>query len=317
MFATKSKPKILHIIKRYENLSGGRITLQNTGLILAVILVGGGLFTFVVPVVPVSYQEAFQVQVPYEEQVAYTEQVPYTVEVPYNETVPYTEQVPYTVQVPYDELVTVTKTKSVFSRENRVLSNGFYVGEYNLASYETISIEWSSTKNLIFLSVMKTSTYNALYAALVLEFGATVIGALLTGGTIGVGVATALPAVLTTTAGIIMTSDDYYKINSNYGSDVKSVPSGSYKILIINVNANNVLNIEISYDYEITELQTKYREETEYRTETKFKTITKYKTEIRYKEETKYRTETKYKWETQYKPVRKTVTLWAYIIGSY
>jgi len=41
------------------------------GLILMVILVGGGLFTFAVPVVPVSYQEAHQVQIPYEEQVAY------------------------------------------------------------------------------------------------------------------------------------------------------------------------------------------------------------------------------------------------------
>ena len=113
-----------------------------------------------------------------------------------------------------------------------------------------------------------------------------------------------------------MTSDDYYKINANYGSSVKTQPTDSYQLLMINVNTNNTLNIEISYDYETTELQTKYREEIEYRTETKFEDVTKYRTEVRYREETKHRTETEYRLETQYQTVRETVTLWTYMFSK-
>jgi len=195
----------------------------------------------------------------------------------------------YTVQVPYTVEVTVTKTEVVYSRQNRVLGSGFYTGEFSLTSSRIILINWSSTSNLIFASVMKSSTWDKLYDALVVEFGLSVIGALLSGGAL----APALVAALLTTATTIVTSDDYYKINSQYDSTFKTVPSGAYKIIVINSNPDNVLNLSITYDYEAQELQTRYREETRYRT------VTKYRTEIRYR------------------TVMVRVTLWELITGSY
>jgi len=226
-------------------------------------------FTFAVPIFAVTYQEAYDVEVPYEVLEEYTVQVPYTVE------------------------VTVVRTETVYSRQNRVLDSGIYTGEFSLTSSRIISISWSSTNNLIFVSVMKTSTWNKLYAALVIEFGLSVIATVLTGGALGPALAAALPTFLITTATTIMTSDDYYKINSQYDSALKSVPSEIYKVTVINSNQDNVINFSISYDYETKELQTQYREETRYRTVTNYRT------------------------ETRYRTIELKVTLWELITGTY
>jgi len=51
---------------------------RNVAIVVIILFLAVGVFAFTVRVFPVSYQESYQVDVPYDEQQAYTVQVPYT-----------------------------------------------------------------------------------------------------------------------------------------------------------------------------------------------------------------------------------------------
>lgn len=230
---------------------------------------GGGLFSGV----------TFEVERTISVEVPYSEQVPYEVEVEY------TEQEAYDVQIPYDVEVDVTETELVYE-DDRICQKNLYVEDFYLLSTKTVLIEWNSDQTLLMFGLMKESTWNMLRLALIAEFGVAVIATVVSGGTIGAAVATALPTFLLSTLTIVATSDDYYSLNSLQDTKVKSIPAGNYKVIMINLNANNLLSTDISYEYETTETQTRYRTETQYRT------VTKTRTEIQYRTEEGTRTET-------------------------
>ena len=292
------------------------VLIMGKGLtILIVVAIIGLIIVSAVPLIPYSYSEPFQVQVPYTVQVSYTEQVPYTEQEPYTITETYTEQEAYEVQIPYDVEVDIIETELVYE-DNRICGKSLYLENFYLLSRETVLIEWTSEQTLLLFGLMKESTWNKLRLALLAEFGLAVIGSVFSGGTIGAAVASALPALMVSTLAIVATADDYYTLNIQHDTNVKSMPAGNYKVIMINLNANNLLSADISYRYETTETQTRYRTETEYRTVVKERDVIKYRTVTKYRTETKYRDETKYRTETQYREVTETVTILEYLMRN-
>ena len=79
---------------------------------------------------------------------------------------------------------------------------------------QMMRISWSSTKSVLLFSIMKASTWDALFQALVLEFGFSIAIAVLSGGSLAPAVLAALPAFVLSATATILTSDDYYKANS-------------------------------------------------------------------------------------------------------
>lgn len=69
-------------------------------------------FAYAIPAVPVTYEESYQVDVPYDEQEEYTVQVPYTV------------QEPYYVQVPFTTME--DRQQTLGSRSDYTLEGGHY-----------------------------------------------------------------------------------------------------------------------------------------------------------------------------------------------
>jgi len=86
-----------------------------------------------------------------------TVEVPYTEEVPYEVEVEYEALEPYQVQVSYEAEVQVNRAELFYENSSALDHNGLTTYEITLPN-QTIMIEWSSTKTLIYFGIMKPST---------------------------------------------------------------------------------------------------------------------------------------------------------------
>jgi hypothetical protein len=212
---------------------------------------------FAVPIIPISYQEPYEIEVPY------------------------TEQEEYTIEVPYEVQVEVTKTKTIIDRSLDLSSPFTWITlDFMIDSDKEGTISWSSNKPVLLFSIMKNSTCDALYNALVLELGSSVVTAFITGGVVSSADLTALPPVIISTVPTVVTTQDYYLVNHVADSTRKYFESGFYKLVLIDVStgARATLHAQLSHDYTVMETQTRYRTETSYRTVTKYRTETHYRT---------------------------------------
>ncbi len=177
--------------------------------------------------------------------------------------------------------VEVTKTKIVLDRS--VTLKALFTMENQDFLVETgrmMQISWSSTRSVLLFSIMKASTWNALYQALVLEFGLFIAVAIITGGSLTPVVLAALPAFIVSTATTILTSGDYYRTSSAGEVATKYLEPSLYKLVIIDVSdSGGSLNAEVPYEYNTMETQTRYRTETRYREEIEYYDETRYRTE--------------------------------------
>lgn len=118
---------------------------NRTALILIVITIAGAGFAYAIPVFPVTYQESYQVEVPYDEQEEYTVQVPYI------------EQESYTVQVPYTTME--DKQSTIGSTSDTTIEGGYYLywSSYLLVGRD---VEFSvSASDTVFLYIFTASQY--------------------------------------------------------------------------------------------------------------------------------------------------------------
>jgi hypothetical protein len=241
------------------------------GIVVIALLVGAALFIVLVPIIPMSYQEPYEIEVPY------------------------TEQEEYTIEVPYEVQVEVTKTKKVLDRSLDLWSPFTWITQdFMIDSDKEVTISWSSNKPVLLFSIMKNSTWDALYNALVLELGSSIVTAFITGGIVTSADLLALPPVIIPTISTVVTPQDYYRVNHVADSTSKYFEADLYKLVLIDVSTGiGTLQIQLSHDYTVMETQTRYRTETRYRTVTKDRT------------ETHYRTKT------------GRVTIWTFLTDSY
>ena len=104
-----------------------------TGIILIVIVLGVAGFAYAIPAIPVTYEESYQVEVPYE------------------------EQEEYTVQTPYQTME--DKQQSLGSTSDRTLEGGYYI---YWDSYIPVGrdVEFSvSASDTVFLYIFTASQY--------------------------------------------------------------------------------------------------------------------------------------------------------------
>jgi hypothetical protein len=176
--------------------------MKNLGLILVIVLLGSGIFTFVIPVVPVSVEEPYQVQVPYD------------------------------VQVPYTVNVEVTKTNILVDHSFSLGDATFKTLDFIMTSNQNVKIYWNSTNEVALFAVMKQSTYDSFYRALISKVGLPVVMTLTSGGcpdrlTILLIVST-LPDIMNAVA-----SGDYYKLSSDLYMGLLGVKRG--ELVVINI----------------------------------------------------------------------------------
>jgi hypothetical protein len=107
-----------------------------------------------------------------------------------------------------------------------------------------------------------------------LKIGLPIVLTLATGGALA-PITTSLiisliPDIMETVA-----SGDYSKMNARYDLTTRNLESGLYKALVLNLGSSNALTVDVSCDYTVTEIVTRYRMETQYRDETKIIDTTK------------------------------------------
>jgi len=212
--------------------------------IIAIVLVGIILFAFLVPVVPVTFDEPHEVQVP------------------------------YTVQISYEVPVEVTKTRSVVDRNIPIGSVTFKAEDFSMPSAETATISWMSTEQVTFFGVIKKETWRNIQLAIAAELGAAIIPVLISGGVVAVGVPEAIAFLLPLTLNFLV-ADEYFRIDSTSDTEIKNLNSGPYKLAVISFGREGSLSVRITFDYQTIEMQTHYRNETRHRTEIQNKTVKK------------------------------------------
>ena len=258
------------------------------GIIVILVVIGG--FAYTVPVVPITVQEPYETVETYE------------VQEPYDVIETYEEQEPYTVEVPYTVDVTVTKSQMVCDFYTSLGALTFKTEDFYLTTSKSCKIVWSSTEEVNLFAVLTDQAWNSFYTNLIIKLGLPAVLTLVSGGTLSpltVGVMlTALPDVVN-----ILSDENYYEMNSEGDYTTKHFNAGSYKIFVLKAGGSGSLNADITYDYETTETETRYRTETKYRTVTKTRTVTK------------YRTVDKTRIVNKYRDVEKRITLFEYLTG--
>ncbi len=129
--------------RREKNISTNR-----TALILIIITVAGAGFAFAIPAFPVTYEESYQVDVPYDEQEEYTVQVPYT------------EQEAYYVQVPYETME--DKQQTLGSSSDRTIEGGssfYWYPHIPLGRDIEFYVHASDTVNLYIFTASQFANY--------------------------------------------------------------------------------------------------------------------------------------------------------------
>lgn len=220
---------------------------RNIIILLLIVLAGAG-FAFFVPVFPLTYEESYQVEVPYDEQVEYTVEVPYTV------------QESYYVQIPYSTVEDMESTLMIY--EDFTLDDWcfWWPSIYIPRGRDIIfSVSASNTVDLCIMTSEQGSNFEETKSRTPNEKELNDIS----NGNLGYHVSL---------------SDDYCFLifNPHWGWWSKE-----------NVGIYSA-SITAYWQEEVTRYrtETKYQDVTKYRTETRYRTVEKYRTETHYRDVT-------------------------------
>jgi hypothetical protein len=171
---------------------------------------------------------------------------------------------PIIIDVQHTEKEYVTKTQKVVSENVPLGAVTFKKIDFSLSQGQTIKVQWSSTKQVSLVSVMKQSSYDSFYKSMVLTFGAAGATAFLSGG-LSIPIITSLliprlPDLLKSLGSV-----DYYTLNSLRDTQTLNLEAGPYKVVIFGVHTGAGSSmINLTYDYQVLEDVIKHRTETHY-----------------------------------------------------
>lgn len=220
------------------------------------------------------------------------------VEVPYTEEIPYEVEVerwtiePHEVQVPYQVNVSVIKADPIYENNSVLEYNGLTTNDIELEE-GTISIEWSSAKQLEYFAFMGAERWDIIWSDFQWKYGVVLSIVLLTGGILFPLAVYYFDRFIENCTEWVATPEDYYQQNSIQGSAIRNIIGGKYKIVVFNTQSSenetkNNFHVLISSLYNTTELQTFLRNETRYRNVTYSVNETRYRLEerVRYENRT-------------------------------
>jgi len=157
----------------------------------------------------------------------------------------------------------VTKTQKVISENVTLGAVTFKKIDFSLSKGQTIKVQWSSTKQVSLVAMMKQSTFDSFYKSMALTLGTA--GATAFFSSLSIPIVTSLliprlPDLLKSIGSI-----DYYILNSSRDSKTLNLEAGSYMAVVFGVltGAGSSM-IDVSYDYQILENVIKHRTVTQY-----------------------------------------------------
>lgn len=183
--------------------------------------------------------------------------------------IPVQYQEEYEVDTPYTITEEVTKTKKVVNHSFDVKAISILRKDFEIVDSHTVDIQWLSTQNITMFSVMSQETWDSLYQTLILELGIAAVTILLSEGTLSAAVIASIPVLLQETMTIIA-ADEYCRFNTNDDTYSKNLDNGMYKVVIVNLGAAGTLDAILTYDYTVMETRTEYRTEIKLRDSTKY-----------------------------------------------
>jgi hypothetical protein len=200
--------------------------------------------------------------------------IPLTVQEPYEDIETYTELEEYTAQVPYSVTSNTTEL-------NVVMDHTFALGPVTYAHVplmfhkdQTITISWSSSKEITFFAVMLKQRWDQLYYVLSVRLGQPTIMAMLNG--------TDLPQEtvdsIKSTMNEILSSlpmEDYYAVSSSGEISSMHLINADYSLIAMSFGEAGTLNATLFYEFEKTVTKIEIREETMTRNVTKTRPVTK------------------------------------------
>jgi hypothetical protein len=171
---------------------------------------------------------------------------------------------PIIIDVQHTEKEYVTKTHKVVSENVPLSAVTFKKIDFSLSQGQTIKIQWSSTKQVSLVAVMKQSTWDSFYKSIVLTLGAAGATAFLSSG-LSIPIVTSLlvprlPDLLKSLGSV-----DYYTLNSSKDTKTLNLEAGPYRVVVFSVRTRSGSStINLTYDYQVLEDVIKHRTETHY-----------------------------------------------------
>ena len=171
---------------------------------------------------------------------------------------------PINTDVQYTEKENVTKTQKVISETIQLGAVTFKTLDFSLPQGQTTKIQWSSTKRVSLVAVMKQSTFDSFYKSIVLTMGVAGATAVLTDG-LSIPLITSqliprLPSLLNHLGSV-----PYYALNSTGDTKTMNLEAGPQKIVVFGIRAHTGSStINLTYDYQVLEDVIKHRTETNY-----------------------------------------------------
>lgn len=169
---------------------------------------------------------------------------------------------PISIDIQYSEKKYVTKTQTVVSENIPLGAVTFKTIDFSLPRGQTTKIQWSSTKQVSLVAVMKQSTYDSFYRSIVLTLGAAGATAFITGGLSIPSITsllTRLPDLLKSLGTV-----DYFTLNSLSDSKTLNFFVGPYKVVVLSFGTSGSSMVTLTYDYQVPEDVIKHRTETHY-----------------------------------------------------
>ncbi|MCW4035876.1 MAG: hypothetical protein NWE75_01665, partial [Candidatus Bathyarchaeota archaeon] len=199
---------------------------------------------------------------------------------------------PHEVQVPYQVNVSVIKSDPIYENDSVLEYNGLTTNDIELEE-GTISIEWSSAKQLEYFTFMGAERWDIIWSDFQWKYGVVLSIVLMTGGILFPLAVYYFDRFIENCTEWVATPEDYYQQNSIQGSAIRDIIGGKYKIVVFNTQSSenetkNNFHVLISSLYNTTELQTFLRNETMYRNVTYSVNETRYRLEerVRYENRT-------------------------------
>jgi len=169
---------------------------------------------------------------------------------------------PISVDIQYTEKKYVTKTQTVVSENIPLGVVTFKTIDFSIPRGQTTKIQWSSTKQVSLVAVMKQSTFDSFYRSIVLTLGTAGTTAFFSGGLsipLITSLLTRLPDLLKSLGSV-----DYYNLNSMSDSKTLNFIVGPYKVVVLSFGTSGSSMITLTYDYQVREDVIKHRIETHY-----------------------------------------------------
>ena len=200
--------------------------------------------------------------------------IPLTVQEPYEDIETYTELEEYTTQVPYSVTTNTTELDVVLDHTFALGPVTFTYVPLMLYKDQTITISWSSSKEITFFAVMLEQHWDDLYFILSMRLGLSTITAMLNGMDIPQETVDSIPSIMNETLSSLP-KEDYYAISSSGEISTMHLMNADYSLIAMSFGETGTLNATLFYEFEKPVTQIMFREETMTRNVTKTRPVTK------------------------------------------